>query len=52
MIKKVVLQVHNKLFSNQQLTAVLLVGLVVTVKLAVTPPAGIDAKPTAAHEFN
>lgn len=41
---------HN--VRKQLLTAVLLVWLVITVKLSVTPPASIDAHPTAAHEFN
>lgn len=45
-------QNKEKLYTNQALTAVLLIRLVVTVKFSVTPPASIDAHPAAAHEFN
>lgn len=39
-------------WKRPQLTAVLFVRLIVAVVFAVAPPAGVDAHPAAAHEFN
>lgn len=45
--------VHKHIYTHKQiLTAVLLIWLVITVKLPVTPPASVDAHPTAAHELH